>query len=1091
MHARRFARAALLLAFLTAPLVAAPYVGYYRHPALHGDTVVFVAEGDLWTVPIEGGMARRLTSHPGHEEQPAISPDGTLVAFTGEYEGPKEVYTMPLAGGRPTRRTYGAERIAFVGWTPSGAVLYSTRTYSTLPSYQLVSLDISRPDVAALPDVIPLAQAADGTFDPRNDVLYFTRQAFQGSHTKRYKGGTAQAIWTFAPGADEAVPLTPDYAGTSRRPMWFEGRVYFASDRDGTMNLWSMRPDGSDPQQHTRHDGWDVKTPALHGGRIAYQCGADVYVYDIAAGDSRVVPITLPSDFDQTRENWVDKPMDYLTAAHIAPDGEHVVLTARGQVFVAPRRLGRFAQVSHRDGVRHRGARFLPGTDRLLTLSDASGEVEVWTLPANGVGEPVQLTNDGNALRWEALPSPNGKYVAHHDKEQRLFLLDVATGANRQIDASRIDQILDMTWSADSGWLAYGVRADNMFTVVKLHRVADASTTTITTDRFDSYSPRFSPDGDWLYLLSDRNLKSLVDSPWGSYAPEPFLDKRTKVYQLALRDGLRSPFAPPNELEPANDEGGADEPAAEDREEKATETPPVEIELEHITARLRALPVPAGNYSELAVNDAALFWLSSPTGKDQKHLVGLEITNDEPKVTTLVEDVQQFELSQDGQHILLRKGDTLYVIEAAVKEADLSDAALDLSPWKLAVQPREEWRQMFVEAWRLERDYFYDPNMHGVDWDAMRRKYEPLIERVTSREELSDLIAQMVSELAALHIYVHGGDIRAGADDVPTASLGARLQRDEAGGGYRVKHIYQSDPDQVERCSPLARPNVNVAQGDIITMINGVDALSVADIGMLLRHQAGRQVRLRVKPGGGGDARDVIVRPIDSEALWDLRYHEWEYTRRLAVEEQSTGQIGYVHLRAMSGENYTEWARNYFPVYTRAGLIIDVRHNWGGNIDSWILSRLLRKVWFYWSQHAGHSPTWNMQYAFRGHVVVLCNEWTMSDGEAFTEGIKRLDLGTVIGTRTWGGEIWLSARNHLVDRGIATSAEFGVYGPEGEWLIEGHGVEPDIIVDNLPHATFNGEDAQLDAAIRYLQKKIEEEPVEIPLPPPHPDKSGR
>jgi tricorn protease len=317
------------------------------------------------------------------------------------------------------------------------------------------------------------------------------------------------------------------------------------------------------------------------------------------------------------------------------------------------------------------------------------------------------------------------------------------------------------------------------------------------------------------------------------------------------------------------------------------------------------------------------------------------------------------------------------------------------------------------------------------------------------------------------------------------------LTRDPAHGGYRVDHLYQTDPDEPERASPLAKPDVRVKEGDVIEMVNGVAALSAPDLGYLLRRKAGAQVLLRIKPAGGGASREVIVVPTDLQDAADLRYHEWEYTRRRLVDEQGKGEIGYVHLRAMGGRNFTEWAKNFYPVFLRKGLIIDVRHNRGGNIDSWIIGRLLRKAWFYWSQRVGRAPMWNMQYAFRGHLVVLCDEFTASDGEAFTEGIKRLGLGTVIGSRTWGGEIWLSADNFLVDQGIATAAEFGVFGPEGVWLIEGHGVDPDIVVDNLPHATFQGEDAQLKAAIQHLRKRIKEKPVEMPPVPKYPNKAAK
>lgn len=395
---------------------------------------------------------------------------------------------------------------------------------------------------------------------------------------------------------------------------------------------------------------------------------------------------------------------------------------------------------------------------------------------------------------------------------------------------------------------------------------------------------------------------------------------------------------------------------------------------------------------------------------------------------------------------------------------------------------------MFIEAWRLQRDYFWDSNMHGVDWKAMLARYLPLADRVSTRGELNDLIAQMVGELSALHIFVRGGDLRTGDTDIAPGVLGGLVVRDENAGGYRIDQIYSSDPDEPGRKSPLAAPGVELQPGDVIVEVNGRPALSAPDISALLRGQVGKQVLLKVKPKAGGDPKAVIVVPISSASEEDLRYHEWEYSRRQIVDKQSDNDIGYVHLRAMGNENFTEFTKGFYPIYQRKGLIIDARHNRGGNIDSWILSRLLRKAWFYWSPDVG-SSYWNMQFAFRGHIVVLCNQRTASDGEAFAEGIKRLKLGTVIGTRTWGGEIWLSSSNFLVDGGIATAAETGVFGPEGDWLIEGHGVDPDIVVDNLPHATFKGEDAQLAAAIELLKKKMKEQPVEAPVTPKRPNKA--
>jgi tricorn protease len=1087
---------ALLLGAATTPSSGAA-VGYYRFPALHGDTVVFGAEGDLWQVPRSGGVAWRLTSHPADEGYPAISPDGTTLAFSAAYEGPTEVYTMPLAGGPPVRRTFEGGGARVVGFAPDGAVAYATRRYSTLPDTQLLRLDLRTG--ARTP--VPLAQAADGCWTPDGRTLFFTRLPFQGSHTKRYRGGTAQNVWKYTDGATEAVPLTADYPGTSKNPMWWGGRVYFLSDRDGTMNLWSMDEDGHDLRQHTRHQGWDADQASLSDGRIAYKLGADLRVLELTSGADVALDIRLSSDFDQERETWVKKPMDYLTSIALSPKGDRVALTARGQVFVAPVKQGRLVEVTRSAGVRYRRATFLPGGKSLVALSDASGEVELWTLPANGVGQPEQLTRDATVLRWEAIPSPDGRWIAHHDKDRRLFLWSVEKKTDTQIATSRDGDFRDLAWSPDSRWLAYTATAADLLDQVFLYRIEGGTTTAVTTDRFDSGSAAWSRDGEWLYFLSDRNLKTLVRSPWGSRQPDPFLAAPTEVYAVALKKDARFPFAPLDELHP--EEATKEEKKEEKKEDAAKKDgdkapaqaaappKPVAIDLEGLSTRLYKVPIPAGRYDALRTDGKRLYWLSVDNSFEPKRkLQALTIGHEKPDVKTVMAGVREYQLSADNKKILVRKEkeNDLYVFDAGDKAPEkLEESKLDLSGWTFSFDPREQWRQMFVEAWRLERDYFYDRGMHGLDWPKIREKYLPLVDRVRSREELSDLLAQMVSELSALHIFVAGGDLRKGPDAVEVGSLGAELAKDEAGGGWRVGRIYGADPDFPQSLSPLRRDGAGIEEGDVIESLNGVATLSLGDPAALLRNQAGRQVLLHVKPKSGA-ARDVIVTPIKPQEAADLRYDDWEYARRRRVEEQGKGAIGYVHLRAMGGDNYAEWARDYYPVFRRQGLILDVRHNRGGNIDSWILGKLLRKAWFYW-QHRVGDPTWNMQFAFRGHMVVLVDQWTASDGEAFAEGFKRLGLGKVIGTRTWGGEIWLSGSNVLVDKGVATAAEFGVYGPEGHWLIEGHGVDPDVVVDNLPKATFDCRDEQLDAAIRHLQERIRQEPVEDLPPPAFPGKA--
>jgi len=1051
-------------------------LGFYRFPALHGEVLVFSAEGDLWKVSTRGGVAERLTTHAAGETDPIVSPDGRTLAFTARYEGPAELYTMPLSGGVPVRRTYEAESSVATTWTPGGELVYTSVHFSGLPKPIMVKLNLAENTRS----FIPLFGATEAAYDATGSTVFFVRPPFHNNVTKRYTGGTARDVWKFVDGSEEAVELTGDYNGESHSPMWHDGRVYFVTDRDGTMNIWSMNEDGGELRQHTRHAGWDVKNPSLSQGRIAYQLGADIWLHDIATGADDLVPITLASDFDQLRENWVDNPMQYLTSAHIHPEGESVVLTSRGRVFVAPAKQGRLVRASRTPGVRYRDVVFMPDGETLVGLSDETGEFEFVELPANGVGEGRALTDDGVILRFQGTPSPDGKWIAYDDNNADLWVLNVATGEQRKINEYRVG-IGDMAWSPDSRWLAYSMRAPNTFNQIQLHDVEDDRTVELTSDRTNSYSVSWDPKGEFIYFLSDRNLRSLVGSPWGSRQPEPYFDRPIEIFHVALRKGLRSPFKPDDELN--GTDGNPRNQQAGDNEGEGV--PPVRIDIDGLQRRVRQVPVESGNYNRLFVNETALYFTSRGSGPNaDSHLMAVKIGNEAIEANQVVEDIRTFEMSQNGKVLLVRKGQNLYVIDAKPSKANLSDARVDLSGWAYPIDVREDWRQIFIDAWRMERDYFYDPNMHGVDWDAVRDRYLPLVDRVTTRDELSDLIGRAVGELSALHTSVRGGDLRRGDDNVPVATLGARLFRDAQAGGYRIDYIYQSDPDYPDEMSPLADPDLGISPGDVIEAVNGVGTLDVPHIGALLRNQEGRQVLLTVR--SGDESRDVIVEPMANE--FGLRYADWEYSRRLAVEEASEQKIGYVHLRAMGSNDIAQWYREFYPVFNRQGLIVDVRHNRGGNIDSFILEKLLRKAWMYWKYRPGYEA-WNMQYAFRGHIVVLVDQNTASDGEAFADGFSRLGLGTVIGMRTWGGEIWLSSSNRLSDGGIARAPMNGVYGPEGEWLIEQIGVIPDIEIDNLPHATFNGSDEQLDYAIQYLLEAIERDPREVPEAPPYPNKA--
>ncbi len=1083
-----------------APQASTPgALGFYRFPAIHGNTIVFAAEGDLWSVPTGGGLAHRLTTHAAEESDPVISPDGKTLAFTARYEGQAALYTMPIAGGSPTRWTYDGDAAVATTWTPDGRLVYRTTQYASIPKSEMVELNLGTNTRTR----VPLAGASEGSYDASGRTIYFVRPGFHNNVTKRYTGGTARQVWKYTLGAAEAVQLTgQDYNGESHSPMWYQGRVYFVTDRDGQMNLWSMKDDGSDRKQITRHTGWDVRTPKLSpDGKIVYQLQADIWLLDIASGQTQLVPISLATDLDQLRERWVKDPISSLTSAHLSPDGDRVVLTSRGRVFVAPVKGGRLVRASTKDSVRLRDAAFSSDGKSLLALSDESGELEWVRLPANGVGPDAALTTNGHILRFRGVPSGDGKWLAWSDNNRDLWVMNLATREMSKVSENR-EGTGDLAWSPDNRWLAYEMTAPNSFQQIKLYSVDSRTSIALTSDRTNSSAPAWDTKGEFIYFLSDRNLRTLVGAPWGNRRPEPYFDKEIEIYQVALRAGLRSPFLANDELhKPAPAVARFDTSYAGQMGDNARVAPksdsakarpkndnitPITIEIDGLQERLRRLPVPSGNYGWLAATGDALFYTSRGSGADGKtDLMALKINNEKPDPVVVLDAIRSAELSGNNRKLLVRKDNALYVLDArAAKAGNIVDSRLDLSSWTFSIDPRDDFRQLFVDAWRLERDWFYDPNMHGVDYKAALRKYGALVPRITTRGELNDLIGWAVGELSALHTSVGGGDLRRGDDNVAVASLGARLFRDPAKGGYRIDYIYRADPDFPAERAPLADPDLHVRVGDVITAVNGTKVLAVQDIGELLRNQVGKQVLLSI--GDGATAHDIIVEPISSES--SLRYTDWEYTRRLATESMSGGAVGYVHLRAMGNGDIDQFYRQFTPAFNRQGLILDMRQNRGGNIDSWVLEMLSRKAWMYWKNRVGE-PYWNMQGAFRGHMVMLVDQETASDGEAVADGFRRLGLGAVIGARTWGGEIWLSGTNTLTDGGVARAPMMGVYGPEGQWLIEQEGVKPDIVVENLPHATFNGQDAQLDAAVAYLKKKIAEDPRPVPAPPPYPKKA--
>lgn len=1093
-------RLAALVAALCATSAGAGTNGFYRQPALHGEQVYLVAEGDLWRVGTQGGDAQRLTTHAGLESQPAVSPDGRWLAFTAQYDGGTEIYLMPVAGGPPKRLTWEGGGMRVWGFSAAGEVLYTG--LDARPGAQLFAIDAKTGQRRQL----PVGQASDAALSADGRTLYFTRSGLRGDNARQYRGGAIARLWALdLVGKAEARPLLAE-GNNDRRPMPYPAaggeRIAFLSDRDGTVNLWSVDSRGGDLRQHTTHKGWDIRHASLDGSRVAYALGADLYLVDLAqAGASKKLDIALGGDFDQTRERWIKKPQDFLTDTAFAPNGERVLLAARGHLATQGVQQLRRAELPQPADGRCRSGEFSSDSKSVFAVCDFSGETEVWRFAANGTGQPERLTSGTTTQRRDLLASPDGRWLAHTDKDGGVYLTDLRAKSTKEIARAGMgDSPQLQAWSPDGQALAWTLSLRQLDrSQLQLYSTADGRTHTLTSDRYDSESAAFSPDGQWLYFASSRNFATTGNSsPWGDRNTGPFFGFRSKLYALALQPGLRSPFAPKDELETAADKK-ADEQRAEDK--KATDKFPTErkpddkdkkpdpaakpskpaIQFEGLAARLYELPTPAGNYRALRVDGKRLWFLDQDLDR-KTQLKSIAIDNQGSPAEILAHDVRSYDISADGKKLMLVRNQPagaapeVLIVEAAPKlPADLSKLQVRWTDWQIATQPRAEWKQMFADAWRLHRDHFYDKAMHGVDWAAVRAKYEPLVERLTDRHDLAELMAQMVSELGALHSQVGSGDIRPAPDEPVLAGLGGRFSRGPQ--GWRIDAIYGFDAELPSEAPPLAAPGVGLKVGDIITAVNGRPTADAPHILELLRGQAGRQVLLDVKQGERTVQR--IVTPVAQVRENQLRYNDWRVSRARAVEQAGQGRIGYVHLRAMGATDIADFVREFYAASDRDGLVIDVRYNNGGNIDSWVLEKLLRRGWAFWKPRSPEgAPVYpNMQNVYRGHTVVLMNEDTYSDGETLAEGFKRLKLGPVIGKRSSGAGVWLSDQNRLIDNGIMRAAESGQVDAEGRFLIEGIGVTPDIDVDNPPRAAAMGQDAQLDAAIAELKRRIAEQPV--------------
>ena len=1054
-----------LVACLTAALFASSYAdaAYYRSPSIQQNQIVFTAEGDLWLSTFNATQAKRLTTHPAEESQALFTPDGKAVVYVAAYDDTPDIYYLALTGGAPKRLTALNGKVKLQGWSLDGKLLYSTDAMTgPVNTWVLKLLDMDTQHT----ETLPLQDVVEAVLDEQNGYLYFIRYGLQltGDNARQYQGGAKGQLWRWKLGSQlEAEPLLTEHQGSLRNPMLWQGQLILVSDAGGNANLWSYNPGSGAVKQLTTEQDFAVRSARLDQGKVIYQSGADMKVLDLSSGQSLIQAPALVTDSPQQRQRLLADPLKYLTSGSVGFSKEKLALTLRSKVQVLSRAPQRIVELAVPETARARSAVVSQDGKWVYLISDQSGEPEIWQYAADGSDKGKQLTKDGRGFRWNLTVSPDGRYLAHDDKQGQLWLLDTNTGTNQLVfkSGSGLSPYGDLVWNNSSSLLAFTTEKDGTGRQqIGLYSVKERQAKLLTTAKYNSFSPAFHPDGDWLYFLSERELKATPSGPWGDRNMGPAFDKRSQVFAYALSDSAQFPFAPETELTEALQAEGKT------------------LALKDLPGQLWQAPVAAGNYQKVQAGADYLYLQEFEYSGDAGSVRALKIEPDNTKLLSFAGKVRNIQSSADGKSLFLQyetaPGQYRFFLGSATAKAPEGEGS---EPWaiekiSLMLNPKAEWQQMFHDAWLMHREFLFDPAMRGVDWGTTKKRYLPLLNRVTDRYELDDLLAQLIGELSVLHSQVRGGDYARASESSKAASLGAEFV--SRNGKLVLQTIYQTDPDLPALASPLNSAGVELKSGDSLVAVNGKAVSSVLDLQQELQQQQGQQVLLQFERDG--KSMKKVVLPISPQQEQMLRYQHWVQLKKHQVEQQGKQQLGYLHLYAMGPNDISNFAREFYANVDKPGLIIDVRRNRGGNIDSWVIEKLLRRVWAFWQPTQGKAYG-NMQQTFRGQLVVLTDALTYSDGETFAAGVKSLGLGPVIGQQTAGAGVWLSGRNLLADMGVARVAETAQFDKDGRWIIEGRGVSPDILVDNLPYASFTGQDAQLSYAISLLQKQLQEKAV--------------
>jgi tricorn protease len=1077
--------------------------GYLRFPSINGDVVVFVSDDDLWSVPAEGGRAWRLTAGVAEASRPSLSPDGTQLAFVGQEEGPGEIYVMPSAGGTARRLTFeAAPRCAVAGWLDDDTIGYASTATRPVNAARLRA--VSR--LGGPSEELPYGWAQSLSYAPTGGVV-IGRNTADPARWKRYRGGTAGALWVDPDGSGEFRRLVT-LDGNLASPCWVGERIYFLSDHEGIGNVYSCTPAGEDLRRHSDHDDYYARNLSADGTRLVYHRAGDLYLLDPADDDPRQIPVRLATSRTQRNRQFVAAGQ-YLDSASLGPDGSDLAITARGKAFSFAHWEGAVRQHGEPDGVRYRLLTWLGDHKRLVAAaSDDREEERLVVLTADGTVPPRWLDETDVGRVVELAVSPHADLVAVANHRNELLLVDLADGADgadggpgaRKVDASRAGRISDLAWAPDGRWLAYARPDTPQTQAITLCRVETGETWPVTRPVLRDRSPSFDPDGKYLYFLGQRDFNPVYDA----LQFELGFPLGTRPYAVALRRDVGSPFVPeprPVVSEAAAKQKQAEEERKEDEEVDAEQPKPVEIDVDDLPDRVVAFPVPEGQYLKIAgVHGKALFSSMPVQGSQEAPWYDLvpaaravldSYDFETQKKDRLVEGISDFWLDRGCRTLLYQAGERLRVLKAGEKpSSDEGDEArrttgwVDLGRVKVSVRPGAEWRQMFRETWRLQRDQFWVEDMSGVPWGELYTRYLPLVARVATRSELSDLIWELQGELGTSHAYELGGAYRPGPH-YQQGFLGVDWLFDAEAGRYQVGRIVGGDRWNAGATSSLNRPGVSVATGDAVLAINGQPIGRTPDgrhvlPGEPLVNQADEEVQLTVL---GGDAepaaepRTVSVKAIGSEQAG--RYRDWVEANRAYVRERTDSRVGYLHIPDMGPRGFAEFHRAFLREYDSDALVVDVRFNGGGHVSPLLLEKLARRRIGYDFQRWGEPEPYPPE-APRGPLVALTNEAAGSDGDIFCHAFKLRKLGPLIGRRTWGGVIGISPRHRLADGTITTQPEFSFSFDDVGWRVENYGTDPDIEVDIAPQDFARGEDPQLDKAIEVALEELAAHPPHVP-----------